>query len=56
MKIKQSESLVQDEIKQLNQQIVNLKIELREADGLLQEKQDMFKEASDTIEELRSVN
>lgn len=56
MKIQQRESLVQDEKRQLHQQIDGLKAEIHEAESLCQEKQEMFKEASDTIEELRSVN
>lgn len=40
----------------MHQQIDQLKVEIQEGEALVNEKNEMFQEASDTIEELKQVN
>ena len=56
MTAQQSGQILKDEIKQMHQQIDQLKVEIQEGEALVNEKNEMFQEASDTIEELKQVN
>ena len=56
MRLTQSESILKDEIRRRDQAAEQLRQEVQEAEALVREKQEMWQEASDTLEELRAVN